>query len=155
MENTQKSGRYSRLYTQLQELVKKSDDPMAHMATIAAVLKHKIDYFFWCGFYRLLDNGKLMVGSYQGPVACQELKKDTGVCWDGMNTGKTIIVPDVEKYPGHIACDGRSKSEIVVPVRNQKGDIVAVLDVDSKELNSFDETDGEWLDKIVTLVFIP
>jgi GAF domain-containing protein len=154
MENTQKSGRYSRLYTQLQELIVKSDDPLAHMATITAVLKYKLNYFFWCGFYRLLDKDKLVVGPYQGPVACQELKKDTGVCWDGINGGQTIIVPDVEKYPCHIACDGRSKSEIVVPVRNKEGKIVAVLDVDSQELNSFDETDGEWLGKIVSLVFM-
>lgn len=151
MEETKKSGRYQRLYTQLQELLTKSTDPTARMATVSAVLYHKMDYFFWCGFYHLV-NGELTVGPYQGPVACQVLKKDTGVCWAGVNSGQSIIVPDVEKFPGHIACDSRSKSEIVIPLRNSAGEVYGVLDVDSTSLASFDETDRDWLEKIVGLL---
>jgi len=151
MEETKKAGRYQRLYTQLQELLTKSTDPTARMATVSAVLYHKMDYFFWCGFYRLV-NGELTVGPYQGPVACQVLKKDTGVCWAGVNSGQSIIVPDVEKFPGHIACDSRSKSEIVIPLRNRAGEVYGVLDVDSTSLAAFSETDRQWLEKIVDLL---
>jgi GAF domain-containing protein len=121
------------------------------MATVAAVLHHKMDGFFWTGFY-LLSNGKLIVGPYQGPVACQVLAKDTGVCWAGVNEQQTIVVPDVEQFPGHISCDSRSKSEIVVPVRDKDGRIIAVLDVDSRQLDRFDETDAAGLEKIVGLI---
>lgn len=151
MEEAKKSGRYQRLYTQLKELLIKSTDPTARMATVSAVLYHKMDYFFWCGFYHLV-NGELTVGPYQGPVACQVLKKDTGVCWAGVNSGQSIIVPDVEKFPGHIACDSRSKSEIVIPLRNRAGEVYGVLDVDSTSLASFNETDRAWLEKIVGLL---
>lgn len=121
------------------------------MATICAVLHHKMDAFFWTGFY-LLQDGKLQVASYQGPLACIDLAKDTGVCWAGINNKKPVVVPDVSLFPGHIGCDARSKSEIVVPVF--KGDqIVGVFDVDSSSLNSFDETDAEWLEKIVELIY--
>lgn len=121
------------------------------MATVAAVLHHKMDGFFWTGFY-LLNDGTLLVGPYQGPVACQVLDKDRGVCWTGINQEKTILVPDVDQFPGHIACDSRSRSEIVVPVRNKDGQIFAVLDVDSKYLDNFDETDAACLEKIVRLI---
>jgi L-methionine (R)-S-oxide reductase len=151
METKKKEGRYQRIYKQLQELLTKSSDPTARMATIAAVLYHKMDYFFWCGFYRLVD-GELTVGPYQGPVACQVLKKDTGVCWAGLNAGKSIIVPDVEKFPGHIACDSRSKSEIVVPLFDKSGKAYGVLDVDSTALNSFDDVDRKWLERIISLL---
>lgn len=140
-----------RLYLQLEDLLKKSNDETAHMATVSAVLYHKLDYFFWCGFYRLV-NGDLIVGPYQGPVACQVLAKNKGVCWAGINKGKTIIVPDVHQFPGHIACDSRSKSEIVVPYRDKTGKITVVLDVDSSELNSFDEVDAEYLEKIIAMI---
>ena len=121
------------------------------MATIVAVLHHKMDYFFWTGFY-LLDDGELIVGPYQGSLACIKLKKDTGVCWAGINKGETIIVPDVHEFPGHIACDSKSKSEIVVPLRDNKGKIIGVLDVDSKDYDSFDEADKEGLERICTLI---
>jgi L-methionine (R)-S-oxide reductase len=146
-----KAARYERIYNQLQDLVVKSIDSTARMATIAAVLHHKMDGFFWTGFY-LLREGNLIVGPYQGPVACLELNKNTGVCWAGINQGKTIIVPDVEKFTGHVACDSRSKSEIVIPIKNSKGEIIGVLDVDSNKLDQFDETDAEWLEKITALV---
>lgn len=151
MEKQKKEGRYKRLYVQLSELLTQSPEPIARMATIAAVFHHKMEYFFWCGFYRLVD-GELTVGPYQGPVACQVLKKDTGVCWAGINAGKSIIVPDVEKFPDHIACDSRSRSEIVVPLRNRSGEVYGVLDVDSTSLNAFDEVDQEWLEKTVGLL---
>jgi L-methionine (R)-S-oxide reductase len=151
MDESKKSGRYIRIYSQLQELLTRSDNGTARRATVAALLFHKMDYFFWCGFYLLVD-GELVVGPYQGPVACQVLKKNTGVCWAGINEGKTIVVPDVHKFPGHIACDSRSRSEIVVPVYNNKGEITGVLDVDSSELNSFDGTDALYLEKIVELL---
>ena len=152
MEKTKKQGRYQRIYKQLEELLLKTDDHYARMSSIIAVLHHKMEYFFWTGFY-FLKNSKLIVGQYQGPVACQELKKDTGVCWAGINQKKSIIVPDVEKFPGHIACDSRSKSEIVIPLKNQDGEIIGVLDVDSNEYNQFDEVDEQELIKILSLIY--
>jgi GAF domain-containing protein len=151
MEETKKKARYERLFIQLSGLLTKSEDITAQMATISAVLFHKMDNFFWCGFYKV-ETQNLVVVAYQGPVACQLLPKPNGVCWAAVNENKTTIVPDVHAFPGHIACDSRSRSEIVVPVRNSKGNMVAVLDVDSKSLNSFDETDKYYLEKIVDLI---
>ena len=122
------------------------------MATICAVLHHKMDGFFWTGFYCLTE-GELIVQTYQGPVACQILKKDTGVCWAAINQQKTVVVADVHLFPGHIACDSRSNSEIVVPLRNAQGGIVGVLDVDSEKKGTFDDTDALWLEKITALVY--
>lgn len=152
MDTKKKAGRYARIYKQLTELLKATENMEARMATIAAVLHHKMDYFFWTGFYCLAENGELTVRTYQGPVACQVLKNDTGVCWSGIKQQKTIVVENVHDFPGHIACDARSISEIVVPVRNKAGAVFGVLDVDSKEINSFDKTDAEWLEKIVGLI---
>ena len=152
MNQDKKKKRYERIYNQLNELLVKTDDKLARMASIVAVLHHKMEHFFWTGYYFLKDD-KLIVGPYQGPVACQELKKDTGVCWAGINKKEPVIVPDVEKFPGHIACDSRSKSEIVLPVRNQDNQIIGVLDIDSKELDSFDETDRKELTKIIKLIY--
>ena len=152
MDTARKEGRYARVYDQLVELLKKSEDTSAQMCTISAVLKHKFDYFFWCGFYCLTPDRRLVVRNYQGPVACMELKKDTGVCWAGINQAKTILVPDVEKFPGHLACDARSKSEVVVPVFNSAHQVIGVLDVDSADLDSFDEVDAKWLEKIIALL---
>ena len=153
MDKNKKQGRYERIYDQLKGLMIKTDDHNARMSTIIAVLHHKMEYFFWTGFYFLKD-GKLIVGQYQGPVACQELKKDTGVCWAGINQKKTIVVPDVEKFPDHIACDSRSKSEIVVPLRDKSGVIIGVLDIDSNDYNSFDEIDELNLNKILGLIYL-
>jgi GAF domain-containing protein len=150
-----KYRKYERLYRQIDELIKKSsNNPVSNMVTLIAVLHHKIPYFFWTGFY-LLTNGKLQVGPYQGSLACIDLEKDTGVCWKAVNSNKTVIVPDVEAFPGHIACDSRSRSEIVVPLYDEKNKLCGVLDVDSRELNSFDETDARWLEKIIHLVYHP
>lgn len=151
MEKNKKKGRYERIYHQLRELTAKSQDADARMATIAAVLHHKMECFFWTGFYMLRD-GELIVRTYQGPVACQILEKHKGVCWAGIDGGKTVVVGDVHLFPGHIACDSRSNSEIVVPVKDGSGKVLGVLDVDSKEKGSFDDTDAEWLEKIVELI---
>ncbi len=151
MENGRKDARYGRIYAQIAELVTPVTSPIARMATITALLHHKIDYYFWTGFY-LLQADQLTVGPYQGPLACLKLKKDTGVCWAGVNGMQTVIVGDVEKFPGHIACSSASKSEIVVPLVKDKK-VVGVLDVDSKALHSFDMTDAHWLEKIVQLVY--
>ncbi|MCG6186681.1 GAF domain-containing protein [Maribellus maritimus] len=152
MEDKKKDGRYNRIYKQLSELVLKSNNTSARMATVIAVLHHKMDTFFWTGFYLLVD-GQMTVNMYQGPVACQVLEKDKGVCWAAFNKKETVIVKDVHQFPGHIACDSRSKSEIVVPLKNKKGEISGVLDVDSNELASFNETDAKWLEKIVALIY--
>jgi L-methionine (R)-S-oxide reductase len=151
METRKKISRYTRIYHQLLDLLYDSPGFDAKLATIVAVLHHKMDYFFWTGFY-LLQEGELIVKTYQGPVACQILAKNKGVCWAGINQGKTIIVPDVHEFPGHIACDSRSLSEIVIPLRSKNGGIIGVLDVDSKYLNSFDETDAGSLEKILMLL---
>ncbi len=151
MRPDKKKGRYDRIYKQLRELLSKTKSPVSRMATTAAVLHHKMDGFFWTGFY-ILQEGKLLVGPYQGPLACQELEKDTGVCWAGINAKKTVIVPDVEKFPGHIACDSRSRSEIVIPLFNEHEQVIGVLDVDSRNLDNFDQTDAEGLERIVSLL---
>jgi len=153
MKETQKSGRYQRIYQQIEKLIVATENPTARMATIAAILHHKFDYFFWTGFYNLID-GELIVGAYQGPVACLKLKKDTGVCWAGINKKDTIIVPNVHEFPGHIACNSLSASEIVIPVKNKCDEIIGVLDVDSRELDSFDAEDAAGLENIVSLIFI-
>ena len=146
------AGRYERIFKQLVELLQKPGNEVSRMATVVAVLSHKMDKFFWTGFY-LLDNGELCAGPYQGPVACQLLKKNTGVCWEAVNLETTIVVPNVHIFPGHIACDSRSNSEIAVPLRNAEGRVVGVLDVDSTEYDSFDHIDREWLEKIVSLLY--
>lgn len=148
----QLAGRYERLHAQLAELCRKHDDPIARMATIVAVLHHKQPHFFWTGFYRLLD-GKLVVGPYQGPVACAVLPGPEGVCWAAVQRGEPVLVADVEAFPGHVACDARSRSEVVLPVRDRGGRIVAVLDVDSDRLAAFSETDIAGLSPIVSLIY--
>ncbi len=145
------AGRYRRIADQLAELFRKTDDPTARMATAVAVLHHKMPHFFWTGFYRVID-GALVVGPYQGPVACAVLRGPEGVCWAGVRGGAAVVVPDVHAYPGHVACDARSRSEIVVPVRDAGGDIVAVLDVDSERPDAFGEVDREGLERIVALL---
>ncbi len=151
MDKDRKLSRYGRVQAQLAELLVKTPDIQARMATVAALLYHKFDYFFWCGFYRLVA-GDLVVGPYQGPLACQVLARGKGVCWEAIRRGESVIVPDVHKFPGHIACDSRSLSEIVVPVRDGRGAIVAVLDVDSDKTGQFDAVDAAGLQSIVELL---
>ncbi len=153
MEEKKKAGRYERIYKQIKELTSPVNNPTSRMATISAILHHKINYYYWTGFYLYnAEESKLTVGPYQGPLACLNLKKDTGVCWAGVNGEQTVIVPDVEKFPGHIACSSATNSEIVVPVIKDNK-VYAVLDVDSREYDSFDQVDAEWLEKIVELIF--
>lgn len=147
-----KSAKYERLYEQIKQYVQTTDDVWARLATMEAVLYHKMQTFFWTGVYVLTDD-ELIVRSYQGPVACQKLKHHTGVCWAAVSSGETVIVEDVEKFPGHIACNSLSRSEIVIPLRNGDGEIFACFDVDSDKLNAFDREDEQGLKKILSLLF--
>jgi GAF domain-containing protein len=152
---SKKQGRYERIYEQLQELLKKSPDAQAEMATVVAVLHHKMSDFFWTGFYLLNKDGELCVNTYQGPVACQVLAKNTGVCWACINRQEAIVVEDVHQFEGHIACDSRSNSEIVIPVFSKKdGKIIGCLDVDSEKFSTFENDDVVGLTKIVNLLTI-
>jgi len=153
MEDSKKKGRYQRIQKQLEELLTRTGDPLARMASICAVLHHKMDHYFWTGFY-LHKAGKLIVGPYQGPVACQELEKDRGVCWAAVNGAAPVLVPDVQAFPGHIACDSRSRSEITLPVFDQNGEIVAVFDVDSDRPDSFSDVDRLALEEILKLIHL-
>lgn len=152
MEIKKKEGRYSRIYKQLEELTSKPGTPLSRMATIAAVLHHKMDHFFWTGFY-LHENNRLIVGPYQGPVACQELEQGKGVCWAAVTRDTAVVVPDVTQFPGHIACDSRSQSEITLPVKDKNGICRAVLDVDASAKGQFDEVDSTHLFNIVNLIY--
>ncbi len=153
MKTQNRNIRYQRIYDQLKGLLTKTNLPEARMSTIVALLHHKMPNFFWTGYY-LLHEGELIVGCYQGPLACQVLEKNRGVCWAAIQQQKTIIVPDVNQFPGHIACDSRSKSEIAVPLKDTRGNVRGVLDVDSQLLNNFDETDATWLEKIVNMIYV-
>ncbi|MCQ2175090.1 MAG: GAF domain-containing protein [Bacteroidales bacterium] len=124
-------------------------DLVAKMSNMAAVL-HSTFGFWWTGFYRISD-GELILGPFQGPVACMHIPYGKGVCGTAWKRGGTVVVEDVEKFPGHIACSSESRSEIVVPVWSN-GQITAVLDIDSRELGTFDDVDAEWLEKIVELL---
>lgn len=144
-------ARYARVREQLAELLAKTDDPLAHRATAAALLHHKASGASWTGFY-MLRGGELVVDAYQGPVACLVLAPHTGVCWAAIDRGETLVVPDVHAFPGHIACDSRSRSEVVVPIFGADGEPVGVLDVDSHRPGAFDEVDREGYEAIVRLL---
>jgi L-methionine (R)-S-oxide reductase len=152
VEDKKKEGRYQRILKQVESLVASSDDPIARMATICAVLHHKMDHYFWTGFYLLKEN-RLIVGPYQGPVACQELEPGKGVCWAAVARESPVMVEDVNDFPGHIACDARSRSEITLPVRDREGRIRAVMDVDSTTRAAFSTVDRQYLEQIVRFVF--
>ena len=143
-----KTFRYLRLYQDLKLVLEGEPDPIARMANTAAMV-HERMHFFWTGFYRVIGN-ELVLGPFQGPEACFRIGYGKGVCGTAWKDGRTVVVPDVEQFPGHIACSSLSRSEIVVPVR-KAGEITAVLDIDSKELATFDATDALWLEKIATL----
>jgi GAF domain-containing protein len=147
-----KSKRYEHIYKQCIQLIKPENEFISKLATESSLLHHKMDGFFWTGFYLLNKGDELWVGPYQGPVACQYLKKNTGVCWTAILQQIEIIIPNVHEFSGHIACDNRSNSEIALPLYNAENKIVGVLDVDSKEFAHFDETDVLWLRKIIDLV---
>jgi len=140
--------RYERLLGQFRELQVKSRDMSANMATLNALIYFKLPEIFWVGFY-FVRGEELVVHSYQGPLACQTLPRGRGVCWAAVEAGETVFVEDVHAFPGHIACDGRSNSEIVVPVRDASGEVIGCLDIDSRAFGRFDEVDAEGLEALV------
>ncbi len=144
-----KEERYEALIPQLKSLISTETDQIANYANVSAALKEVFD-FLWVGFYRVSDK-VLVLGPFQGPIACTRIAYGKGVCGFAWQEGKTIIVPDVDQFPGHIACSSRSKSEIVVPVVKE-AKILAVLDVDSELLNNFDEIDTKYLEIICALL---
>lgn len=144
-----KEEQYQSLIPQIKALIEGETDVTANLANVAAALKEQFKWF-WVGFY-IVRNNELVVGPFQGPVACTRIKKGKGVCGTSWAEAKTIIVEDVEKFLGHIACSSLSKSEIVIPVF-KNGNVIAVLDVDSEDLNHFDETDARYLEQIVKLL---
>ena len=145
-----KTEKYRLLERQLAALLEGETDPIAKMANIAAVL-HETFGFWWTGFYRVAQR-ELVLGPFQGPVACMHIPFGKGVCGTAWKRNETVVVPDVEEFPGHIACSSASKSEIVVPVHGADGEVTAVLDIDSDRLATFDEIDKDWLERIVTLL---
>ena len=144
-----KQERYEALLPQIKSVVGEEPDLIANMANVAAML-HETFGFWWTGFYRV-QGDVLLLGPFQGPMACTRIKKGRGVCGTAWQKGETQIVPDVDQFPGHIACSSASRSEIVVPV-TMEGEIIGVLDIDSAELDTFDETDRRYLEYIVTLL---
>jgi len=151
MIETRRPAAYTRIHAQLKELIDgKSPTLMAGMSTVAAVLQAKLRHHFWTGFYFVAGEDELHVGPYQGAIACQILK-GRGVCLHCARSGRAVVVPDVDAFPGHIACDSRSKSEIVIPLKAE-GRVVAVLDIDSDRLAQFDDDDIGPLQGIVDLL---
>ena len=144
-----KEEQFLGLLPQIKALLEGERDLVANMANFVAALKEQFN-FFWVGFYLVKDD-ELVLGPFQGPIACTRIRKGRGVCGTAWEKAETIVVPDVEKFPGHIACSSLSKSEIVVPVFKE-GSVIAVLDVDSSELESFDEIDQRYLEAMVKLI---
>lgn len=143
-----KEEKYTELLPQIESILSTETDVIANMANVAAVI-HETFGFWWTGFYRVID-GMLVLGPFQGPLACTRIRKGKGVCGTAWAEARTQVVPDVHQFPGHIACSSASNSEIVVPIFNGT-DVVGVLDIDSKEYGTFDETDRIWLEKIASL----
>jgi L-methionine (R)-S-oxide reductase len=145
-----KTRAYAELQGHLDAILNGVDDEVASMATLAALLHHSFGHL-WTGFYRVVEPGQLLrVGPYQGSLGCLDITFGRGVCGNAAAEKKTLIVRDVEKYPDHIACDARARSEIVVPVLGRQGDLIAVLDVDSDRLNAFDAEDARGLEQLVS-----
>lgn len=144
-----KSETYQLAAKQLQSLLEGEKDPIAKMANMAAVI-HEAFHFWWTGFYRVVD-GELILGPFQGPLACMHIAKGRGVCGTAWAEDRTLVVPDVEEFPGHIACSAMSKSEIVVPIHEGEK-VVAVLDIDSEHLATFDAVDRQYLEQLVRLI---
>ena len=148
IQGESKEERYATLLPQLKAIVEDEADSIANMANISACLMDTF-HFWWVGFYRV-QGEELVLGPFQGPLACTRIRKGRGVCGTAWKKGETVIVPDVEAFPDHIACSSASKSEIVVPVWKED-EIIAVLDIDSEYLNTFDDTDQLWLEKVAGL----
>lgn len=150
-----KAARYAEVAEEIAAVLDGEPDRTARMATVAAMLAQSFDAFFWTGFY-VVDRtrpGELVVGPYQGTLGCLRIAFGRGVCGTAAAERRTVVVDDVEAFPGHIACDGRSRSEIVVPVLDPAGGLIAVLDVDSDRPAAFDPVDREWLERIVKAAF--
>ena len=151
-----KAGIYAELMPQIEAVVSAESDMIANMANVSAILKEAFG-FWWVGFYivkEVADGAKeLVLGPFQGSLACTRIKKGRGVCGTSWAKEETVIVPDVEQFPGHIACSSLSRSEIVVPVFSADREVMAVLDIDSEHLATFDVTDKEWLEKIVAVLY--
>ena len=141
-----KISKYQLLLEQIKALIDGESDCVSVMANVSSAIHYAMG-FWWTGFY-LVKNEELVLGPFQGPVACMHIGYGKGVCGSAWKEKRTIIVPDVEQFPGHIACSSLSRSEIVLPIISQDGDVAAVLDIDSKELATFDETDQKYLEEI-------
>jgi L-methionine (R)-S-oxide reductase len=150
LEATDKAGKYSELIPQLQALVSGESDSIANLSNVVAALKQSFG-FFWVGVYIVKEN-ELVLGPFQGPIACTRIRMGKGVCGTSWERKDTILVPDVDQFPGHIACSSASRSEIVVPVLNASGDVIMVIDVDSDRLNDFDNTDQQYLQQVAQLI---
>jgi L-methionine (R)-S-oxide reductase len=151
MTDQSRLDRFKRIAEQLDGLIGKTEDRTAHCATAAALLHHKVPGVSWTGFY-FLKNGELVVEAYQGPVACLVLEQHVGVCWAAIDTNQTQIVRDVHAFPGHIPCDKRSRSEVVVPIHGPEGHVIGVLDIDSHKEAHFDDIDGAGYEAVVTVL---
>ena len=145
-----KNETYKLLLAQVKAMVKDESDPIANMANVAALI-HEAFHFWWTGFYRVIDN-QLVLGPFQGPVACTRIGFGKGVCGTSWKEKKTLVVEDVEQFPGHIACSSESRSEIVVPLLIKGEEVIGVLDIDSENLATFDATDQLWLEQIAEVV---
>ena len=145
-----KNKTYELLVKQVESLLEGENNTVGQLANAAALL-HETMGWWWTGFY-LIKDGELQLGPFQGPIACYRIKHGRGVCGTAWAENRTIVVPDVEQFPGHIACSSLSRSEIVVPLRNSDGEVTGVLDIDSKELATFDETDARWLEEIARVI---
>lgn len=144
--------KYKLLVAQVKALVEGETDMTAVLSNVSAALHDAFpERFFWVGFY-MVNSGELLLGPFQGPVACFHIGYGRGVCGMAWQRGETVIVPDVEQFPGHIACSSLSRSEIVVPVKGRNGDVKGVIDIDSRELNAFDKTDQQYLEQIAALL---
>ena len=150
ISNGTKEERYVALLPQLKGLLSGETDEVANLANVAAALKETFG-FFWVGFYRVVGD-ELVLGPFQGPVACMRIRKGRGVCGTAWQEARTLVVPDVDAFPGHIACSSLSRSEIVVPLLDGAGEVWGVLDIDSSELNTFDDVDARFLEEACRLL---
>lgn len=150
VKGASKEAKYQSLIPQIEGLLYGEENLVANLANISAALKEGMD-FFWVGFYLVDSDDELVLGPFQGPVACTRIRKGKGVCGSSWEKDKTLIVPNVDEFPGHIACASASKSEIVLPLK-KNGKIIGVLDVDSDQLNDFDEQDQQYLQQILNLL---
>jgi GAF domain-containing protein len=152
MDKHDKQELYREISAELGAVLAGLEDPIAAMATCACILKERVSYASWTGFYRVVAPGLLRVGPYQGPLGCLEIPFQRGVCGAAARERATQLVPDVEAFPGHIACDAAARSEIVVPIFDPSGELIAVLDLDAHAPGAFDETDQEGLERVAELL---